>query len=354
MPAAIRGRRWQPCPRHALDAAAAYDGAGHILVIGGVNASGVRQSSVFSYDIAGDSWSTIESLPESVEDGAALLGGDGLVYMSGGMTATGASDRLYVFNPASGNWRNGPTMLAAHSDHAIAMDNDGFLFVMGGASTNVVEKIDTQASSQAPIALDDDFTTTEDQAITIDVVANDSDADGDPLVVTSINTSGTSGSVVINANGTLSYTPVADFNGVDSFTYRVSDPGGSLDEAVVTVTVSSDGLGGGGRCGGHGRGHGGFDSGVRSSAQRQLQQRRSRIGGGFGRCGQQSGRRRLAQCRRNRIVRSFRIQSASAFGCRRCRGRYVWLYAGRRNRRRRIGVCVGHDHGSERRTGCQR
>ena len=85
-------------------------------------------------------------------------------------------------------------MLAAHSDHAIAMDNDGFLFVMGGASTNVVEKIDTQASSQAPIALDDDVTTEEDQAITIDVRANDSDADGDPLVVSSINTDGTTGS----------------------------------------------------------------------------------------------------------------------------------------------------------------
>ena len=229
-------------PEARAHAAAAYDGAGHVLVIGGVNAQGIRQSTVFSYDIASNTWSTIASLPEAVEDGAALLGADGLVYMTGGTTASGASDRIYIYNPASGDWRTGPTMLAAHSDHAIALDNDGFLFVLGGGSTNIVEKIDTHATSQVPVANDDLIMATEDQPITFDVRTNDSDADGDPLFVSSVNTEGTIGSVIINPDGTLTYTPQADFHGVDSFTYRVSDPGGQLDEAVVTVTISSDGL----------------------------------------------------------------------------------------------------------------
>ena len=231
-----------PLPEARAHAAAAFDGDGHILVIGGVNDAGIRQSTVFSYDIAGNSWSTLAPMPEAVQDGAALLGADGLVYMAGGVTASGESNRLYLFNPASGDWRTGPQMLATHSDHAIAIDNDGFLFVMGGASTNVVEKIDTQATSQAPIGVDDNLTTAEDHAITVDLTANDSDADGDPLAVSSINTTGTIGNVVVNGDGTVTYSPLADFHGVDSFTYRVSDPGGQLDEATVTITVDADGL----------------------------------------------------------------------------------------------------------------
>ena len=48
--------------------------------------------------------------------------------------------------------------------------------------------------------------------------------------------------MAVNGDGTLSYTPVADYNGLDSFTYRVSDPGGLLDEATVTITIAADGV----------------------------------------------------------------------------------------------------------------
>lgn len=87
-----------------------------------------------------------------------------------------------------------------------------------------------------PAAVDDTATTSENTAVTIDVLNNDSDADGDTLTVDSV-TQGTHGSV-INNDDDVTYTPDAGFSGTDSFTYTVSDGKGGTDTATVTVTVT--------------------------------------------------------------------------------------------------------------------
>jgi hypothetical protein len=89
-----------------------------------------------------------------------------------------------------------------------------------------------------PTANDDTATITEGDSATIDVLANDTDPDGDPLTVVSV-TQGSSGTVVINPDNTVTYTPEENFFGTDTFTYTVSDPGGRTDTATVTVTVSA-------------------------------------------------------------------------------------------------------------------
>ncbi len=88
-----------------------------------------------------------------------------------------------------------------------------------------------------PTADDDAATTDEDVAATIAVLLNDTDSDGDSLIVDSV-TQGTLGSVVINGDNTVTYTPGANANGLDSFTYTVSDGNGATDTATVTVTVN--------------------------------------------------------------------------------------------------------------------
>jgi len=89
-----------------------------------------------------------------------------------------------------------------------------------------------------PVARDDAATTAEDTAVTVNVLGNDSDVDGDPLTVTGV-TQGAHGSVVLNADGSVTYAPAADFNGVDHFTYTVSDGRGGTATATVAVTVNS-------------------------------------------------------------------------------------------------------------------
>ncbi|UCC67460.1 MAG: cadherin-like domain-containing protein [Armatimonadota bacterium] len=87
-----------------------------------------------------------------------------------------------------------------------------------------------------PVALDDSATTDEDTPVTIAVLANDSDADGDSLTVTSV-TDPPSGSAVINADETVTYTPDVGYDGSDSFEYTISDGRGGTDTAAVSITV---------------------------------------------------------------------------------------------------------------------
>ncbi len=92
-------------------------------------------------------------------------------------------------------------------------------------------------TNPAPVAVNDTANTLEDTPVTVAVLTNDSDPDGDALTVTEA--SAPNGTVVINANGSITYTPRANFNGTDTITYTVSDGNGGFDTATVTVTVGA-------------------------------------------------------------------------------------------------------------------
>ena len=112
--------------------------------------------------------------------------------------------------------------------------SDGELFV---PLTDLGEVfIVVRGVNDAPLARDDEASTDEDVAILIDVLANDEDVDGDTLTITGAHA--VNGAVLVNANGTLTYTPHADFNGTDFITYEVNDDHGGFDGATVTVTVN--------------------------------------------------------------------------------------------------------------------
>ena len=88
--------------------------------------------------------------------------------------------------------------------------------------------------NDAPTASDDNATINEDNNVTIDVLANDTDIDSN-LTIKSLNTPA-NGAAVID-NGKVIYTPNANFNGTDSFSYIVTD--GEYDaEATVSITVN--------------------------------------------------------------------------------------------------------------------
>jgi hypothetical protein len=91
-------------------------------------------------------------------------------------------------------------------------------------------------SNNAPGAADTSASTPEDTPITIDVLANSTDVDGDNLLITSV-TQSSFGSVV-NNGGDITYMPIPNYNGVDSFTYTISDGNGGNDNAIVTVDVT--------------------------------------------------------------------------------------------------------------------
>ena len=107
----------------------------------------------------------------------------------------------------------------------------------GGSDTGTVN-LTVNAVNDNPMASDDSVSTDEDTAVTLDLLANDSDVDLDTLQVESV-TQGTNGGVVINPDNTVTYTPDADFNGSDSFTYTINDGNGGADTATVNITVNA-------------------------------------------------------------------------------------------------------------------
>ncbi|MEE4236019.1 MAG: tandem-95 repeat protein, partial [Anderseniella sp.] len=108
----------------------------------------------------------------------------------------------------------------------------------GGSDTATVS-VTVIAVNDAPVANDDSATTTEGAAVTIDVLANDTDVDRDTLTIAGV-AQGTNGSVVNNTT-LVTYTPKSGFTGTDSFTYAISDGQGGSATATVTVTVEASG-----------------------------------------------------------------------------------------------------------------
>jgi hypothetical protein len=116
------------------------------------------------------------------------------------------------------------------------IDNVKLLDSNPSTSTATVH-IDVCPVNDAPVAVDDSATTNEDTPVTINVLANDDDVDGDNLTVTDV-TQGQNGTVSIGSNGEVTYTPNDDYTGNDTFEYTVSDGNGGTHTGTVTVTVS--------------------------------------------------------------------------------------------------------------------
>ncbi|PYR58664.1 MAG: hypothetical protein DMF91_16680, partial [Acidobacteria bacterium] len=96
------------------------------------------------------------------------------------------------------------------------------------------------AVNDPPVAVSDSYAGTEDTALTVaapGVLANDTDVESDPL--TAILVSGPAhGTLTLNANGSFTYTPAANYNGSDSFTYQANDGTANSNVATVTITVN--------------------------------------------------------------------------------------------------------------------
>ncbi|PJI49131.1 MAG: hypothetical protein CTR55_07100 [Pseudomonas sp.] len=174
--------------------------------------------------------STAEDTAVSGQIAANDIDGDSLSYAlaagkgpaHGSLTLDSATGQ-YVYTPGANYHGNDSFTVGVSDGH-------------GGYVESVVSITVTPVNDN-PVAANDSASVREDESVSIDVLQNDSDVDGDPLTVTTA--SAGNGSVVINQDGTLSYTPKANFSGTDTITYQVSDGHGGTSSATVNVTIEA-------------------------------------------------------------------------------------------------------------------
>ena len=97
--------------------------------------------------------------------------------------------------------------------------------------------ITVDAVNDAPVAVNDTATTTEETAVSGNVLGNDTDVDAGTTLTATLGASPANGTVTLTPNGSFTYTPAANFNGTDSFTYTASDGTAVSNVATVTITV---------------------------------------------------------------------------------------------------------------------
>ncbi len=114
---------------------------------------------------------------------------------------------------------------------------DTFDYTVTDGIADDTATVTVAVANGAPVAVDDEATTGRNRPVDIAVLANDTDPDGDTLSVAETTTPA-DGSVIVNDDGTVSYTPVAGFSGTDTFDYTVTD-GIATDTATVTVAVAN-------------------------------------------------------------------------------------------------------------------
>ncbi|AWG78624.1 RTX toxin [Vibrio parahaemolyticus] len=179
-------------------------------------------------DIVADKATVVEDTPTIIK----VLGND-TFEGDGKVVSLDANN-----GPANGTVSVNPdgSVTYTPNDNYVGKDTFTYIVTSGGVSESTTVEVNVTPVNDAPVAKDDIATTQEDTAVTIDVLSNDTDVDGDKLSIQSATVPEAQGKVEI-VDGKLVFTPAENFNGHAEITYTVTD-GQLTDEAKVTVTVN--------------------------------------------------------------------------------------------------------------------
>lgn len=151
---------------------------------------------------------------------------------------------LLVTGPSNGTLTLNSNGSIVYTPNPNFNGTDSFTYRANDGVTNsnvATVSITISPAAEIPVAVGDTFSTNEDTALVVaapGVLGNDTDGDGSPLTAILV-TGAAHGTVVLNANGSFLYTPVANFSGSDSFTYRASDGSSLSAPATVNITVNN-------------------------------------------------------------------------------------------------------------------
>ncbi|EJG0766941.1 tandem-95 repeat protein [Vibrio parahaemolyticus O5:K30] len=180
-------------------------------------------------DIVADKATVVEDTPTIIKVlGNDTFEGDGKVVSLD--TNNGPANGTVSINPDG-------SVTYTPNDNYVGKDTFTYIVTSGGVSESTTVEVNVTPVNDAPVAKDDIATTQEDTAVTIDVLPNDTDVDGDKLSIESASVPKEQGTVEV-VNGKLVFTPTENFNGDAEIIYTVTD-GALTDQATVKVTVNA-------------------------------------------------------------------------------------------------------------------
>ena len=192
---------------------------------------------------------TVSDQPQAAGDSYALNEDTALNVASPGVLGndqfTGPASAVLVTPPSTGSLTLSPDGSFAYTPSANYWGSVSFTykFTSGGVeSTLAAVELTVNPINDGPVAAYDSATTAYNTPIAVNALANDTDADGDALSVWAITGAPSNGSVVINPDNTITYTPNTGFSGTDRFYYTATDGTFSSNVARVTVTVRANQL----------------------------------------------------------------------------------------------------------------
>ena len=185
----------------------------------------------------------VNDAPDAVDDGATTAEDTAVdipVLDNDGDLDGDTVNVAGVGQPGHGTVRLRPDGSLRYTPAADYNGDDSFIYTIadgqGGEDTATVALTVTPVND-APALVDDTVVTDEDVPIDINVLSNDGDVEGDSLTITLLGPA-KNGTVITNTDHTLRYTPKADYNGSDDFTYTAVDGQGAVNTALVTVIIN--------------------------------------------------------------------------------------------------------------------
>lgn len=138
--------------------------------------------------------------------------------------------------PAHGTVSIGPGRMITYTPGAGHRGPETFGYTLSDGQGSSAAAVTIGVVNSAPVARPDAAATDTGTAVTVAVLDNDEDPNGDLLTLAGV-AAAAHGTIVRNPDGTLTYTPAAGFYGTDSISYAIEDPERLADSAVLTITV---------------------------------------------------------------------------------------------------------------------
>ncbi|MDH5330087.1 MAG: Ig-like domain-containing protein, partial [Aquincola sp.] len=246
-PTDLPGLRYLPPADY--DGVAPVGGFGYTVDNGVTRAGGGTQISLTAVNDAplatpgaatGDEDSTIGvSLVGTDIDGTVTnvtvttLPGNGTLLLADGVTAVTANQSLAPAQAANLIFRP-TTDFNGNASVGFTVTDNG-----GAVSAPASFAITVSPVNDAPVARGDAVSTVAQAPVSVAVLANDSDVDGDPISLAGASVDAAQGSVVVNSDGTLTFIAAPGVSGPVAVSYTVADPSGATASATLTVNVAA-------------------------------------------------------------------------------------------------------------------